>query len=198
MGIGNEKSRGGEDGRFRNGAAPEEGQEEDLSTLDYKLGQAMSSNSFGFLMSTLSKATREHYLGDWIERNLYCKMRGLSPRICATETEWGNKITDYLIWLGEMFKCSAATVRREMAAIRRVHLAAGLADFPRTGIRCKMLTKAYSAKRPTNRKLPFNVDLMRRAYNQFEGQMHKTATKELWESLVISFSFACVPAKWET
>ena len=47
------------------GAVIEEEEDEELGALDYRLRQAMSPNSFGFLMGKLSKATRGHYLKDW-------------------------------------------------------------------------------------------------------------------------------------
>ena len=122
----------------------------------------------------LIRKYEENYLKDWGERNHYCKMRKITPWIQATETDWDNKVIDYLIWLGEMFKVTAATTRRKMSAVRYIHLAAGMADFSKCGIRYRMLIQAYSMKRPVNRKLPFNIDLMSWVQKQFEDQQEQT------------------------
>ena len=140
-------------------------------------------------MSTLAKSTREQYLGDWRERKVHCDLRGLSPWICTTDDNWDVKILDYLIWLGEMSKCSAATMRRKMSAIRYIHLATGLADFSRVGIRYKMSVKAYAAKRPTSRKLPFNVDLLKWTHDQLNKHPQVSANAEVWGAMVLSFFF---------
>ena len=182
------ESNGTSADRFRNGSV--KGEEEDyIETLDVKLRQAMSANSFGFLISTLAKVTREQYLNDWRERSAHCNHRGLSPWIVTTEDHWDMKVLDYLIWLGEMFNISATTMRRKMSAIRYIRLATGLADFSRVGIRYKMLVKAYAAKRPTNRKLPYNVDLLSWTSQQLSENSATEVNTEIWAALVLSFFF---------
>ena len=118
-------------------------------------------------------------------------MRKLSPWANTVETDWNAKILDYLAWLGEMFKVTAATTRRKMSAVRYIRLAAGLADFSKCGVRYKMLIRAYSMKRPVSRKLPFNMDLVALIQQQFGDQQEQKKTKEAWEALVLS-SFFCM------
>ena len=120
-----------------------------------------------------------------------CKLRNVSPWIFTTESDCDTKILDYLIWLGEMFKSSAATMGRKVSAIRHIHLATGLADFSRAGARYKMLIKEYAAKRPTNRKLPCNVDLMMWVHEHLQPELRNRSTKEIWDGLVLS-SFFCM------
>ena len=88
--------------QYRMGAAGSKGDEEveNLGTLDFRLPQATSPNSIGFLRCAISQPARIRYLKGRPEWAHYCAARSISAWIGSVEMEWGRKPISYIIWSG--------------------------------------------------------------------------------------------------